>query len=105
LIDSAIVRPGRFDFILDFPLPDEKARREILGVHTRGKPLASDIDLQSLVQDTEGLAGSDIEAICREASLTAIKETIEAGAEADKLEVSQKHLKLAVDWLKRRRSE
>ncbi|MDP2730173.1 MAG: CDC48 family AAA ATPase [Dehalococcoidales bacterium] len=105
LIDSAIVRPGRFDFILDFPLPDEKARREILGVHTRGKPLASDVDLRSLVQDTEGLAGADIEAICREASLTAIKEMIEAGAEADKLEVSQKHLKLAADWLKRQRSE
>jgi len=105
LIDSAIMRPGRFDFILEVPLPDEEARREILMVHTRGKPLAGDVDLKSLVQGTEGLAGSDIEAICREASLSAIRESIQSGHQQNKLEISQKHFKLAMDWLKRQRGE
>jgi len=105
LIDSAILRPGRFDFILEVPLPDEEARREILMVHTRGKPLAGDVDLKSLVQGTEGMAGSDIEAICREASLSAIRESIQSGHQQNRLEISQKHFKLAMDWLKRQRGE
>ena len=78
LIDSAILRPGRFDFILEFPLPDEKARREIFEIHTKGKPLASDIDLEVMAQKTEGLAGSDIEVICHEASMIAIREFLRA---------------------------
>jgi len=105
LIDSAILRPGRFDFVLEFPLPDERTRREIFRVHTRGKPLAGDVDLQSLVQGTEGLAGSDIEAICREASLSAIREFIQSGHQQNKLEISQKHFKLSMDWLKRQKGE
>jgi len=105
LIDSAILRPGRFDFILEVPLPVEEARREILMVHTRGKPLAGDVDLQSLAKETEGLAGSDIEAICREASLIAIRESIRGGCQENKLEIPQKHFKLAMDWLKRQRGE
>ncbi|PIU55197.1 MAG: AAA family ATPase, partial [Chloroflexi bacterium CG07_land_8_20_14_0_80_51_10] len=105
LIDSAILRPGRFDFVMEFPLPDEKARLEIFRVHIQGKPLASDLDMQSLAQETEGLAGSDIEAICREASLIAIRESIQSGPHDGKLEISQKYFKMAMDWLKRQKGE
>jgi SpoVK/Ycf46/Vps4 family AAA+-type ATPase len=51
------------------------------------------------------MAGSDIEAICREASLSAIRESIQSGHQQNKLEISQKHFKLAMDWLKRQRGE
>ena len=105
LIDSAILRPGRFDFMLEFPLPDEKARQKIFMVHTRGKPLAGDVDLQSLVQGTKGLAGSDIEAICREASILAIRKFIQAGHQKKKLEISHEHFRQAMDWLKSQRGE
>ena len=105
LIDSAILRPGRFDFVLEFPLPDEEARREIFMVHTGGKPLAGDVDIQLLTQETEGLAGSDIEAISREASLIAIRESIQAGCQQKELKISQKHFELAMDWLKRQKGE
>jgi len=98
LIDSAILRPGRFDFILEFPLPDEQARHEIFKVHTRGKPLANDVKLQSLAKETEGMAGSDIESICREASMIAIRESIQAGRET-RLEICQKHFDRAIEWL------
>jgi len=105
LIDSAILRPGRFDLVLEFPLPDEKARQEILRVHTRGKPLAEDMNLPSLVEETEGMTGSDIEVICREASMTAIREYIRAGSQESKLQISKKHFDLAIKWLKDQKGE
>jgi len=100
LIDSAILRPGRFDFILEFPLPDEKVRQEIFRVHTKGKPLAPDIALDVLAQETEGMAGSDIAAICQEASMVAIRELIKAEKKEDKLQISKKHFTVAIEWLK-----
>ncbi|MBI4286263.1 MAG: AAA family ATPase, partial [Chloroflexi bacterium] len=103
LIDTAILRPGRFDFILELPLPDEKARREILKVHTRGKPLADTVDLDALAREMEGLAGSNIEAACREASLIAIRESIQDGRPEGKLEIAGKQFKLALESLKRQR--
>jgi transitional endoplasmic reticulum ATPase len=105
LIDSAILRPGRFDFILEFPLPDEKARRKIFEIHTTGKPLVSAIDLGVMVQKTEGLAGSDIEVICHEASMIAIREFLQNQGEKTKLQISKKHFDLAIDWLKVQKGE
>jgi transitional endoplasmic reticulum ATPase len=105
LIDSAILRPGRFDFIMEFPLPDEKARREIFAIHTKGKPLASDVDLEAMTQKTEGLAGSDIEVICREASMIAIRQFVQAERKQSKLEISKKHFDLAIGWLKAQKGE
>ena len=103
LIDSAILRPGRFDFIIEIPLPDEEARRAIFMIHTRGRPLAGDVDIQLLTQETEGLAGSDIEAIYREASLSAIREAIQSGQQ--KVKITQKHFRVAMNWLKKQKGE
>jgi transitional endoplasmic reticulum ATPase len=105
LIDSAVLRPGRFDFFLEFPLPDEKARKEIFKVHTKGKPLAPDVDLENLAQKTEGLAGSDIEVICREASMTAIRELLQTGRKGKRLQISNEHFNLALEWLKTQKGE
>jgi len=77
IIDPALLRAGRFDFLLELPVPDEETRLEIFKVHTRGKPLAPDVDLKSLAGGTEGLVGADIESICRKASMAAIREFIE----------------------------
>ncbi|MFC2071670.1 CDC48 family AAA ATPase [Chloroflexota bacterium] len=105
LIDSAVLRPGRFDFTLEFPLPDKKARQEIFGIHVGGKPLASNIDLEVLAQKTEGLTGSDMEVICREASMTAIREFTLAEDKKKKLIISKKHFELAIEWLKAQKGE
>jgi transitional endoplasmic reticulum ATPase len=106
LIDSAILRPGRFDFVVDFPLPEEEARREIFRVHTQGKPLADDVSLKALAQETEGMAGSDVAVICQEASLAAIRELINAGSgEHDKVHISRKHFGLAIEWLRGQKEE
>ena len=102
LIDSAILRPGRFDVILEFPLPDEKARLEILKVHCKGKPLNPEVDLEMIVKKTEGMSGSDIEAICKEASMIAIREFVRSGFTGDKIQLSERHFNLAIENLKSR---
>ena len=78
-VDPALLRPGRFDLVIELPLPDEKARLEIFKVHTKGKPMAKAVDLEKLARDTAGLSGADIEAICREAGMTAIRDFIKSG--------------------------
>ncbi len=80
IIDPALLRAGRFDFHLELPVPDEETRLEIYNVHTKGKPLADDIDIASLAKDSEDLVGADIESVCRKASMGAIRAFIEAGA-------------------------
>lgn len=81
LIDPALLRAGRFDFIVDVPLPDAAARRQILEVHTRGKRLADDVDLDELAAAaSDGRTGADIDLICRKAGLSAIRAFLAAGA-------------------------
>jgi transitional endoplasmic reticulum ATPase len=76
LIDPALIRAGRFELVLNFPIPDEKDRLEILKVHTRGKPLGKDVSLEDLAKKTEGMVGSHIANICKRATMIAITEVI-----------------------------
>ncbi len=85
IIDDALMRPGRFDRLIYTPLPDKKARLSIFKIHTRRMPLAKDVKLDDLVKKTEGYTGSDIEAVCREAALIALRENIKAK------EIKKKH--------------
>ena len=73
ILDPALLRPGRFDRLILVPAPDEKVRLEILKVHTRRVPLAEDVDLRELAKKTEGYSGADLEALVREAALTAMR--------------------------------
>ena len=78
LLDPALLRPGRFDSLIEVPIPDAAARLEILRIHLRGKPLAEDVDVACLTQATEGCSGADIEAICRRAAMLAIRQYLAA---------------------------
>jgi transitional endoplasmic reticulum ATPase len=82
IVDPALLRAGRFDMSIELPRPDESARRTIFQIHTTGKPLAKDVDLDALAAETEGLVGADIEAICRRASMLAIREFLESQRKA-----------------------
>ena len=73
LIDPSLLRPGRIDAIIELKLPDKKTREEIFKVHTRKMPLDKSVKLQEYVEKTEGWTGADIEAICRNAGINAIK--------------------------------
>jgi cell division protease FtsH len=70
-LDPALLRPGRFDRQVLINPPDLKGRRAILDVHTRGKPLAEDVDLDAVSRQTAGLTGADLQNICNEAAIAA----------------------------------
>src|SRR6266699_3282778 len=76
LIDPALLRPGRFDLVVELEYPNEEERRAIFAVHTRGKAIAPDVTLEELASLTAGRSGADIEAICRRAALLALREWI-----------------------------
>jgi transitional endoplasmic reticulum ATPase len=76
IIDEALLRPGRFDRILEVPFPDKKAREDILKIHTRRKPLDNTIDIFKLVELTNGFTGADIAATVNAAAMSAIKEHV-----------------------------
>lgn len=81
IMDPALLRPGRFDKSIFIGPPDKDSRRSIFGIHTRGKPLADDVDLEKLADETEGCTGADISAICNEAVMNAVRRLIAKGKE------------------------
>ena len=72
-LDPALRRPGRFDREIAIPVPDRRARKEILQVHTRNMPLAEDVNLDELAEITHGFTGADLAALCREAAIHALR--------------------------------
>ena len=94
IIDPALLRPGRFDRVIFVPPPDAKARLEILKVHTRKMPLASDVNLEQVAELTEGYSGADLEVLVREAGLMALREDINA------TEVYRRHFEMAMRKIK-----
>ena len=105
ILDTALLRPGRFDKLVSIPTPDKQARKEIFRIHTKHKPLANDINLEKLAEKTKGYTGADIAAICNEAVMASIREYIESNKPMDKkqfrtLKVLQKHIDFAMEKVK-----
>ncbi|CDH57869.1 26s proteasome subunit p45 [Lichtheimia corymbifera JMRC:FSU:9682] len=73
-LDPALIRPGRIDRKIEFPLPDVKTKRRIFNIHTSRMTLADDVDLEEFVMSKDDLSGADIKAICTEAGLLALRE-------------------------------
>ncbi len=74
LLDPALLRPGRFDRVVQVNLPDREGRLHILGIHTRGKPLADDVDLEEVARDTFGFSGAHLENLVNEAAILAMRQ-------------------------------
>ncbi len=79
MIDPALLRPGRFDYIIEFSDPNYDQRVAIFKVHLKGKPIADDVDIERFAKLTDGMNGSDIDGICKKAVLLAIGDFINAG--------------------------
>ncbi|MFX1388790.1 MAG: proteasome-activating nucleotidase [Promethearchaeota archaeon] len=73
ILDPALLRPGRFDRMIEFPIPDERAREAIFKIHTRNLNIEDTIEFNRLVKLTEGATGADIKAICTESGMFAIR--------------------------------
>jgi transitional endoplasmic reticulum ATPase len=101
IIDEALLRPGRFDRILEVPPPDKDARKQIFHIHTKKKPLQSDVNLDKLVEMTEGMTGADVAALVNAAAMTAIKEHVREKSDS-KLRISMKHFETALNKIKKK---
>ncbi|MCD6493194.1 MAG: AAA family ATPase, partial [Archaeoglobaceae archaeon] len=107
MVDPALLRAGRIERHIYIPPPDKKAREEIFKIHLRGKPLDKDVDIEELAKKTEGYSGADIEAICREAGMLAIREAIKPGMSkeeakkvAESIKITKKHFEEALKKVK-----
>ena len=78
IIDPGLLRPGRFDRLLLVPAPDKEARIQILKIHTKDMPLDKNVDLEEIAERSEGYSGADLEALCREAAMIALRKNEKA---------------------------
>jgi len=92
IIDSALLRPGRFDRMIEIGAPDEASRLEIFKIHTVNKPLADDVDLVELSKRTEKYSGADISSVCNEAVMLAIREYVLSGQPQDDESVNRQKI-------------
>jgi transitional endoplasmic reticulum ATPase len=76
MLDPAVVRPGRFDEVIEIPTPEEKDREEIFRVHLRNKPLEADLDTADLASRTGGFSGAEIASVCNRAALMAVRRSV-----------------------------
>jgi len=106
MIDEALLRPGRFDRLLEVPVPDREARMQIFQIHTRNKPLDRSVSLDKLVEMTDGYTGADVAALVNAAAMSAIKQHIDSGKKSntkEKLKISMTHFEAAMQKVKRTR--
>ncbi|WP_232696392.1 AAA family ATPase [Brevibacillus daliensis] len=89
MLDSALLRPGRFDRHIQVDLPDKPARAQILTLHTDNKPLGLDVNLDKVAQETFGFSGAQLESVCNEAAIYAMRDESE--------QIMQRHFSLAID--------
>jgi transitional endoplasmic reticulum ATPase len=78
ILDTSLLRPGRFDRLLFVPAPDVEARKEIFKIHTKNMPLDKDVSLDELSNMTDGFTGADIEGLCREAAMLSLRDNIKS---------------------------
>ena len=93
-VDPALLRPGRFDRILHVPLPKKEGREEVFKVHTKNMKISEDVKIKQIAESTENYTGADIEAVCREAGMIALREDINAN------EVNMENFKKAFEKIK-----
>ncbi|WP_339299172.1 AAA family ATPase [Paenibacillus sp. FSL K6-2441] len=89
MLDSALLRPGRFDRHIQVDLPDKKGRRHILELHAANKPLREDVDLDKIAEESFGFSGAQLESVMNEAAIYAMRDGVD--------QITQEHLSVAID--------
>ena len=106
IVDEALLRPGRFDRIIEVSNPDSKGRQHIFRIHTRKKPLANDVNVTKLVELTNGFSGAEIGAVANRAAITALKRYVSGQSQNLKeIKISQQDLIDAIDKVKPQKKE
>ena len=100
-MDPAILRPGRFDRIIEVPMPDSKSRENIFKIHTKKKPLAEDVDLKKLVEISDGFSGAEIAAASNRAAIIALKRYVSGKPQSIKqIKITQEDLVDAINKIR-----
>ncbi len=95
ILDPALLRPGRFDLLLEIPLPDLAGQREIFRIGLRGKPVAEGVSADDLAERTEGFNGAEIQAVCTRAAWAAIREILQGDGQRNgttEVRITARHL-------------
>jgi len=101
IVDPALLRPGRFDRLLNVPVPDLDARKAILKIHLEKKPLAEDVKIDTLAEKTEGYTGADLAALANTTSMLVIKEHITKSKTLEKAKETLKDLKISMKYFEK----
>ena len=106
IVDEALLRPGRFDRIIKVPNPDEKGRQHIFEIHTKKKPLDSDVKISEIVKITDDFSGAEIAAVANRAAITALKRYVSGKSKNVKeIKITQQDLIDAVDKVRPQKKE
>jgi transitional endoplasmic reticulum ATPase len=106
IVDEALLRPGRFDRIIEVPNPDAKGRQHIFEIHTKKKPLSTDVKIAKLVELTDGFSGAEIAAVANRAAIVALKRYVSGKSQNIKeIKITQQDLIDAVDKVRPRKKE
>jgi transitional endoplasmic reticulum ATPase len=107
MVDVALLRPGRLDRLVYIPPPNTSSRAQIFKIHLEGKPVADDVDIEQLAKETDGYVGADIEAICREAAMLALRDFIRPDMTPEQIKegaptirITKAHLYAAINRVK-----
>lgn len=103
-LDPALLRPGRLEAVVTLGPPSAAERKEILGVHLRGKPLARGVSVEDLAARTEGLSGADLASLCNRAGLCAIRRAVKEAAERPGISLRPEDFELALKELREQRT-
>ncbi|HEV8595972.1 MAG TPA: CDC48 family AAA ATPase [Thermoplasmata archaeon] len=110
LVDAALLRPGRFDRLIYTPSPDLAARKQIFRIHTKGKPLAKEVDVDELARKSDGMTGADIAGMCNEAAMLSVREYVTQVGSLDpkdvkRVTITRKHFDAAYEAARSRKKD
>ncbi len=103
LIDASLLRPGRIELKLEIGFPDKKAREQIFKIHTKEMPISKDVKIKDFVEKTKGWSGADIEALCREAGMAAIRDSL--SSKASDVVIKNSHFKQAFEEISSKKAQ
>ena len=106
IVDEALLRPGRFDRIIEVPLPDSKGRQHIFEIHSKKKPLSDDVNVSKIIEMTNGFSGAEVAAVTNRAAIAALKRYVSGKSDNVKdIKIMQQDLIDAIDKVKPREKE
>ena len=106
IVDEALLRPGRFDRIIEVTNPDSKGRKHIFEIHTKKKPLENNVNITKLIEITDGFSGAEMAAVCNRSALVALKRYVTGKSQNIKeIKITQEDLIDAVDKVRPRIKE